>query len=141
MIRLIDFKDYDNGVMTLLGQLTESGTPTRDQFCSQLDLMNRNNVYTFVYVKEDKIVGIASIFIEPKLIHNLSFVGHIEDVVVDQQFRGCHIGKELITHLTRFAEGKGCYKVILDCDEKNMSFYEKCGYKRNGVEMRINLNK
>lgn len=141
MIRLIEFKDYDNGVMPLLGQLTESGTPTRDQFCSQLDLMNRNNVYTFVYVKEEKIVGIASIFIEPKLIHNLSFVGHIEDVVVDQQFRGCQIGKELITHLTRFAEGKGCYKVILDCDEKNMSFYEKCGYKRNGVEMRINLNK
>ena len=29
------------------------------------------------------------------------------------------------------------YKIILDCDEKNVKFYEKCGFNNAGVEMQI----
>ena len=27
------------------------------------------------------------------------------------------------------AREAGCYKAILDCAERNMGFYEKCGFK------------
>lgn len=144
MIRQIEPDDYDRGVLELLSQLTvcDKKAISKSGFCDQIDFMHRHNIYTFVVVKEfEKIVGIGSVFIEPKLIHNISFVGHIEDIVVDKEWRGQNIGKQIIEHLTRFAEGKGCYKIILDCAENNVKFYENCGYKRNGIEMRYNINK
>ena len=41
----------------------------------------------------------------------------------------------MIRALTRVAERLGCYKVILDCSEKNQPFYEKCGMTRKEVQM------
>ena len=89
--------------------------------------------------KETKqnVIGTATLLIEPKLIYNISFVGHIEDVVVDNKYRGYGIGKMMITHLTNKAELLDCYKVILDCAEKNSFFYSKCGFECKGVEMAL----
>lgn len=88
--------------------------------------------------------------------------GHIEDVVVDSSYRGAQLGKRcaavchhlslqgrggggqrnywslrcrLIAEATRLAEQAGCYKVILDCSEDNVSFYTKCDLKRKDVQM------
>lgn len=33
------------------------------------------------------------------------------------------------------AQELGCYKVILDCSEDNVPFYEKCGLTRKEVQM------
>jgi glucosamine-phosphate N-acetyltransferase len=84
---------------------------------------------------EAKIIGTATLLIEPKLIHNISKVGHIEDVVVDKNYRSHGIGKLMLDNLKNKAELMDCYKVILDCDEKNVGFYVKCGFKTKGVEM------
>lgn len=140
-IRQVEADDYDNGVLELLSQLSQCDKSQirKDQFASQIDLMSRCGITTFVYCVDSKIVGTASIIIEPKLIHNLSFVGHIEDVVVDKDYRNQGIGQKLIEHLSNFARGKCCYKVILDCSNVNSKFYEKSGFKVNGLEMRQNL--
>ena len=40
----------------------------------------------------------------------------------------------IVNELTRIAlENKQLYKVILDCSEGNMGFYEKLGYKKKEV--------
>lgn len=41
----------------------------------------------------------------------------------------------LIDELVRVARQQGCYKVILDCAEHNIPFYEKCGLSRKEVQM------
>lgn len=41
----------------------------------------------------------------------------------------------LIAALIDVAKQKGCYKVILDCAEKNAAFYEKCGLTRKEIQM------
>lgn len=41
----------------------------------------------------------------------------------------------IIEDLRRIGEAAGCYKVILDCSEKNVGFYERCGFKRKEVCM------
>lgn len=33
------------------------------------------------------------------------------------------------------ANARGCYKVILDCSEDNIAFYQKCGLERKEVQM------
>lgn len=33
------------------------------------------------------------------------------------------------------AKEVGCYKVILDCSEDNVNFYQKCGFTKKEVQM------
>ncbi len=35
----------------------------------------------------------------------------------------------------RVCKERGCYKVILDCAEHNVAFYEKCGLTKKEVQM------
>ncbi len=86
------------------------------------------------------IIGCITILIEPKIIHNGSYVGHIEDVVVNKTHRGLGIGKMLINYGLKVAKENGCYKVILDCDESNVEFYKKSGFKQKGVCMRYDIS-
>ncbi|KAG2430433.1 hypothetical protein HXX76_009957 [Chlamydomonas incerta] len=73
--------------------------------------------------------------VELKFIHGCSKVGHIEDVVVDPTYRGKRLGLKLVEALVEAARGDGCYKVILDCAEANVPFYEKAGLVRKEVQM------
>ena len=81
------------------------------------------------------MVAIATLLIENKLIHNGSKVAHIEDVVVDKKFLGKGYGKKMIEFLTEKAKNQGCYKVILNCDEEVVAFYEKCGFTQKNLMM------
>ena len=74
--------------------------------------------------------------IEKKFIHSCGKVAHIEDVVTRKGYEGIGIGSALVERALEFSANLGCYKVILDCSESNVAFYEKNGFKRYGVAMR-----
>ena len=82
-----------------------------------------------------KIVGTITVLIEPKFIHDLQNVAHVEDVVVDPLYRGLGIGKLMLNKAKSLANENECYKSILDCSEECVSYYEKNGYKKKGVQM------
>mgnify|MGYP002514943326 CR=1 FL=1 len=55
---------------------------------------------------------------------------YIDDLCVDENLRGQHIGKKLYEAVLAFAKETGCYNVTLNvwaCNEPAMKFYEKCG--------------
>jgi len=55
---------------------------------------------------------------------------YIDDLCVDEEKRGIHIGKQLYEHVLTFAKESRCYNVTLNvwsCNESAMKFYEKCG--------------
>lgn len=81
------------------------------------------------------IVGCASLVVEAKFLRSASFAGHVEDVVTDKSVRGLGVGKLLIDSLIILAGKLGCYKVLLDCSEDNVPFYERCGMKKKEVQM------
>ena len=137
-IRPLEGTDYNKGYIELLNQLspTSKDRILQKDFEEWAEIIATHNLhYTFVLENDDQIVGTATLFIEPKLLRNFSFVGHIEDVVVNERYRQNGIGKGLINHLTEIAKVKGCYKVILDCSQENVGFYGKCGYEKHGIEM------
>ena len=72
-------------------------------------------------------------FTEKKFIRNAGVAGHIEDIVVMSSHRGQKLGLRIINCLTALAWPNNCYKVILDCSDNNVKFYEKCGYERKGA--------
>ena len=83
----------------------------------------------------DKIIGAGTLFIVPK-IHNFP-VGQIEDIVVDKDYRGLHLGKRIIEKLVMIGSNDyHCYKIILNCLDEKIGFYEKCGFDIAGTSMR-----
>ena len=105
-----------------------------------LDRVLKNPCYNvFVFELDSKIVGCATLLVEQKFIHNGGFVGHIEDVATRKGFEGKGVGSSLIKHLISEAKKLGCYKVILDCSEDNVGFYERFGFKKHEVCIRLHL--
>ena len=137
-IYILNKNDYYNGFLQLLEQLTvvNSNQISYANFCEQYDNL-KNEIYIIKNNLTNKIVATGSIFIEPKFIRNLSSVAHIEDIVVDKEYRGYGLGKLIINYLTNIAKDKKCYKVILDCSDDNIGFYENCGFTKKGNEMAL----
>lgn len=134
----------DYGMLDVLGVLTTVGTVPRAEFGRLVMHWHRTNeVYRPLVIvdAEERVAACGMLVLERKLIHSLGVVGHIEDIAVRADQQGLKLGKHLIEALTADAKAQGCYKVILDCDESNVGFYEKCGYSRAGVEMSIRFDK
>lgn len=63
---------------------------------------------------------------------------YIDDLCVDENIRGQHIGKSLYEYVLAFAREKGCYNVTLNVwslNEAAMKFYQACGLKPQKVGM------
>jgi glucosamine-phosphate N-acetyltransferase len=78
--------------------------------------------------------GAATVFYETKLAHGCKKVGHIEDLVVLPESRRMGIARALLFRI-RQQSAKECYKVILDCREELVPFYESCSLVRHGSQM------
>lgn len=99
-----------------------------------------DNVHIYVMqTDKEELVGMATIIVEKKLTHGGSKVAHIEDVVIGKKYRGLGYGKVLIDNLISKSKKFGCYKIILNCHEKNIGFYEKAGFQQKNVEMSLYL--
>lgn len=130
--------DFELGFCSVLGELTSCGATKKD-FRDVFNEMKAMKKLYYVVVGEEqstgKIVAAGTVFIEKKFIHKGSSVGHIEDIVIQKEARGKDLGKELISHLVHIAQARGCYKVILDCNDSNVTFYEKCGFHKHENQM------
>lgn len=91
---------------------------------------------TPVFVAEDEhgeVCAYSFCIFQQHLNHNILTdikTLYIDDLCVDEQARGQHIGKSLYEYVLRFAKKSGCYNVTLNvwaCNESAKRFYEKCG--------------
>lgn len=63
---------------------------------------------------------------------------YIDDLCVDENTRGKHIGKQLYEYVLKFAKESGCYNVTLNvwaCNESAKKFYEKQGLTPQKIGM------
>lgn len=124
--------DYDRGYMKLLSQLTKVGEPSVSQFVECFSRMKACKGTYYVVVVEDtnvgQIIGTSTLVVEQKFIHNCALKGYIEDVVVSEDYRGKQLGKLLVETLRLLAQHLGVYKLVLNCKDRMIEFYESCGY-------------
>lgn len=138
-LRKLNRDDYHKGYFELLCELSDTITEkTQETFTKVFDAIS-SNPYHHAYVLEDmkthRIIGNATLLVEPKFIHNGMNVGHIEDVVVTKQVQSRGLGKSLILYITTCMEENNCYKLILDCNEHVKTFYSKCGFTSKAIQM------
>ncbi len=99
---------------------------------------NRNHfIYAAFDKKNKEVIGMITLLVEPKFIHDCGYLGHIDDVVVRKDYKGQGIGKELVKKAIKQAKKSGCYRVILNCLDANMKFYEKFGFQKRENEMAL----
>ncbi|KAJ3411756.1 Glucosamine-phosphate N-acetyltransferase-like protein [Chytridiales sp. JEL 0842] len=139
IVRPLEPSDYEKGFLTTLSDLTSVGNMTKSQFMDRFSYLKAHNYEYFVIVIEDvknkTIVGSGTIFVERKFVHAGGLVGHIEDIVTSKNARGLNLGKLIIETLKHIGKATGCYKIILDCSDKNIPFYQKCGFTQKEYEM------
>ena len=129
--------DFSLDYFKLLSQLStiEPEKITKNEFNSFIDNLSNNHIIKVIKF-QNKIIATITLLKENKILHNFKKVGHIEDVVVDINFRGLGLGKKLIE--IAINECKDCYKIILNCKDNKIGFYEKCGFINNNNQMTYN---
>ena len=139
IFRKLEESDYNKNYLQLLSQLTEVGHITSKKFSNILDKI-QSQIWVFEDKQLNKIVASASILLEQKFIHEGGIVAHLEDVVVDKEYRGNQLGKKLIELIVEKARESGAYKIIADCKPELLSFYSKNGFEKKGEQIAIYFN-
>ena len=67
---------------------------------------------------------------------------YIDDICVDEDVRGKHVGRTLYEHVLEYAKAEGFYNITLNvwsCNPGAMKFYESLGFRpqKIGMEMII----
>jgi glucosamine-phosphate N-acetyltransferase len=136
ILRELKPADLSHGFLETLAALAKVDL-TVDAAGAVLQRRLQAGIRTFVAVDGERIVGTASLLLEQKFIHGGGLCGHIEEVVVHPDYKNQGIARALVRHATAEAEKMSCYKVILNCFENLVPFYEGCGFRRHDVGMRL----
>ena len=136
IFRKLEESDYHKNYLQLLSQLTQVGHISPEEFSNILAKI-QSQIWVFEDTSANKIVASASIFLEQKFIHGGGIVAHLEDVVVDEGYRGAQLGKKLIANIIEKARESGAYKIIADCKNELLSFYSKNGFQKKGEQIAI----
>jgi glucosamine-phosphate N-acetyltransferase len=141
--RKLEINDYNNGYIELLRQLTEVSKNNISEINWINFVNNLSDSHQIIILcdkQNNKIIGSGTLLIENKIIHNMGKVAHIEDIVIDSTIRGQGLGKKMIDYLITKAKELQVYKIILNCADHNILFYEKCGFTIKGNQMAIYCN-
>jgi glucosamine-phosphate N-acetyltransferase len=138
LIRELYGRDFHNDFLETLAHLAEINLSVEEAkaiFRTRLG----NGIRTYVALEYDRVIGTISLLVEQKFIHGGGHVGHIEDVAVHPAYVGRGIGSALVRHVIEQARQWGCYKLILNCFDDRVVFYERLGFRRYDVGMRLDL--
>lgn len=119
--------------------------PTTKYTAEELNIIIHNeSTPVFVYTDdEDNVLGYLFCIFKKHDNDNLMTdikTLYIDDLCVDENARGQHIGKKLFEYAVDFARKQDCYNVTLNVWSSNtdaMRFYEKCGL----IPQKITLEK
>jgi glucosamine-phosphate N-acetyltransferase len=138
VIREITGPDLAHGFLETCSAVAEVGL-SFEEAAEILRARIRAGVRTYVACVGDRVIGTATLVLEQKFIHKGGKIGHIEDVAVHPNSRHLRVGSALIRHAVEQARKFGCYKVILNCYDRLVPFYERLGFHTHDVGMRIDL--
>lgn len=102
-------------------------------------IKNILNKYHNIYVLENKdlVIGFGTLILEHKLTHDGCIMAHIENIIIDENYRNKGFGNFLIKELIDICKKEKCYKVILNCDSNLEKFYKKNNFTSNKLSMEL----
>ena len=138
IVRPLSRTDYQKGFPEVISFLTKVGTVSESDFYARFDSIKAAGGYYTVVIEDTaanngkgKIIATGTLEIEQKYIHSCSLRGRLEEVVVDESYRGRKFGKLILGILTVLSKKLNCYKTTLECTKENVDFYGIFGYKED----------
>jgi GNAT superfamily N-acetyltransferase len=95
----------------------------------------------FSLLEDEQEVARAYLYIMHNELHQEPF-GLLEDVYVDERYRGSGWGTKLVRQVITAAKKQNCYKLIATSRKSRPrvhQLYEKLGFESKGFEFRIDL--
>jgi glucosamine-phosphate N-acetyltransferase len=134
--------DFDKGLLECLNVLSPTEIDKSEHGFNSANNIQATRKYrgikTYVAIDENKrVVGTASLLLERKFLRGGAYVAHIEDVAVLPEFQGQDVGTQLIEYCLDECRFYKPYKVILNCTPAIAPFYERFGFRRAGIQMRL----
>ncbi len=134
MIRKLKLNDYFKNYLDLINNFTKDINKIPFIKFKKKFLNQMINEKIFIYEEDNKIIGNIKIIKEQKFHNNFMYVLHIEDLVVDKNYRKNGIATKLINYVLEH-ELNNCYKIVLSCNDELILFYNKFNFNKKGIEM------
>ena len=111
-----------------------------------IEIIKNDNSPIFVAVDDNNyVLGYAFCiyqFVKDSILLMDKKTLYIDDICIDENARGCHIGKSLYEYVTEFAKQNGFDNITLNVwafNENAYKFYEKCGMTPQKIIMEKTL--
>ena len=121
-------QEYHEAMQRFLDQLTTNPMTLTEDMCRQL--FESENSHLFFLVKDEQIAGMLTIGIYHSPTGGKAW---IEDVVVDESFRGQGLSKLLVAHAIEFTKSQGIPSLMLTSNPKRVAankLYQAMGFGR-----------
>ena len=121
-------QEYHEAMQRFLDQLTTNPMTLTEDMCRQL--FDSENSHLFFLVKDEQIAGMLTVGIYHSPTGGKAW---IEDVVVDESFRGQGLSKLLVAHAIEFTKSMGIPSLMLTSNPKRIAankLYQAMGFER-----------
>ena len=132
MTSIIEIKtysqEYHEAMQSFLNQLTTSPMVLTESMFHQL--LASENSHLFFIMKDEQIAGMLTVGIYYSPTGGKAW---IEDVVVDETFRGQGLSKQLVAHAIEFVKSKQIPLLMLTSNPKRIAankLYQAMGFER-----------
>lgn len=132
MTEIIEIKtystEYHEAMQRFLDQLTSNPMTLTEEIFNQL--IASSNSHLFFLLKEEQIAGMLTVGIYYSPTGGKAW---IEDVVVDESFRGQGLSKLLVAHAIEFVKAKQVPSLMLTSNPKRIAankLYQAMGFER-----------
>ena len=121
-------QEYHEAMQRFLDQLTTNPMTLTEDMCRQL--FESENSHLFFLMKDKQIAGMLTVGIYHSPTGGKAW---IEDVVVDESFRGQGLSKLLVAHAIEFTKSMGIPSLMLTSNSKRIAankLYQAMGFER-----------
>ena len=121
-------QEYHEAMQRFLDQLTTNPMTLTEAMFRQL--LDSDNSHLFFLVKDEQIAGMLTVGIYHSPTGGKAW---IEDVVVDEAFRGQGLSKLLVAHAIEFTKSQGIPSLMLTSNSKRIAankLYQAMGFER-----------
>jgi glucosamine-phosphate N-acetyltransferase len=144
VIRPVEIGDYKKNFIQLLGQHFEINVCeiNENKFTEYINskINDSYKIYVMEDMKYNKVIGSVTLIYETKVIHNFGKVAHLEDLIIHEKYRNKNLGNIMINFCKENAIKNKCYKILLDCDNNLLNYYQKNNFIKISNRMGIYFN-
>jgi dTDP-4-amino-4,6-dideoxygalactose transaminase/GNAT superfamily N-acetyltransferase len=101
---------------------------SQEEFVDKFDNLSGDIYVCTNYAKQ--IIGTITVLVQNKVGDP---VIHLEDIVVDERWRGFGFGRRMVIEISKLYNVKTCHKIVLSCKPGLCTFYQSCGFVEDGI--------